>query len=62
MPVHVLRGSAMLIAAVPLLALAAIAPAAEPAQATPAGADWKPLFNGKNFDGWYILQEEERRS
>ena len=72
MAVQVLRDSAMFVSAVLLLALAAIAPAAEPAPAAPPplasdatapnGADWKPLLNGRNFDGWYILLAGKKKN
>lgn len=56
---HCVR-SAILSAALFCFALTSPAVAAEPQPAIAATA-WRPLFNGKNLDGWYLfLQKAER--
>lgn len=59
---QVLRGSAILISTVLLFAVRAPATADELAPAAATKADWRPLFNGRNFDGWYILLAGKKKN
>lgn len=55
------RSCAVLIWAAMMLGMLAGAPSGSLAGEADDSAGWKPLFNGKNFDGWYLfLQKSER--
>ena len=62
MAVPAVRSFQFILSAVVAACLAIPALDADPPVAAPDNAAWKPLFNGKNLDGWYILLAGKKRN